>query len=271
MAKVRKISTGKKFTRSLAKLTKNPLFILYYILIIAFIGFHIIYANRIIPGVKVQGIDIGGMKTNDAYQKLINDVKHREKVAYKLGEYDSEITAEQIAFHFLPVETTQKAFKAGRSGNIAKDVYDKTFVFFRLGEVSIDPAFTYNKDLIQVAIAENKKSALKPMVETHFEVTDGELVIIQGEEGETFSESMFVDKLVAGLSGEGEDSFDVEVHNTSPKLNINDLDQLKDEMQSYLDAEFIFTTDNRQWTLAGSDLLKIVVAQKHWYLLALKH
>ncbi len=258
MPKVRKISTGKKITRSLAKLTKNPLFILYYVLIIGFIGFHIYYANRIIPGVNVRGMDISGMKTEDAYQELVNSVTYENKAIFKLGEYDSEITAEQIGFHFLPVETTQTAFKVGRSGNVLKDLYNKTSGFFRLGDINIDPVFTYDEDLMQMAISENKKPALKSMVETHFEVQDDELVIIPGIEGETFSESMFVDKIFAALSQTGPVEFKVDVHTTEPEFTISYLDSLKNEMQTYLDADFVFVTDERKWVMADSDLLNIL-------------
>src|SRR3989344_3626775 len=107
--KNRVISSPKKIDKPKVykKLLTSPFLWIYYLLMIGFIGYHLYFANRIIPNVYIGNTNVGGMRAEDAF-KLIKEknIPDSEIEIFVGDNYNSTVLSSSVDFRFLPVETT---------------------------------------------------------------------------------------------------------------------------------------------------------------------
>lgn len=110
---------------------KSTIYVLYFLLFISAV-FHFSYARRIIPGVKIGSVRVGGM----TYLQAIKTLEEYEKTVSKeliLNAEDREfiIKAFDINLVYDWDASVSRAFEVGRTGNIFIDNKDKIAGFLR--------------------------------------------------------------------------------------------------------------------------------------------
>jgi vancomycin resistance protein YoaR len=96
-------------------------FALFLVLIITWtLGFQLIYAGRIFPGVSVAGVDVSGLKPADAAVKLNQSLSYpiTGKILFKSGENAWVATPAQLGMVFDPSSSAATAYDLGRSGGL---------------------------------------------------------------------------------------------------------------------------------------------------------
>ena len=90
------------------------------IIIIWTLGYQLLYAGRIFPGVSVAGVDLSGLTPSDAALKLNQALSYpiTGKVLFKDGEKAWVATPAQLGMVFDPSSSAVKAYKLGRSGGL---------------------------------------------------------------------------------------------------------------------------------------------------------
>ncbi len=110
---------------------KSTIYVLYFLLFISVV-FHFSYARRIIPGIKIGSVRVGGM----TYLQAIKTLEEHEKTVSKeliLKAEDREfiIKASDINLVYDWDASVSRAFEVGRTGNIFIDNKDKIAGFLR--------------------------------------------------------------------------------------------------------------------------------------------
>ena len=90
------------------------------ILIFWVLGYQLIYAGRIFPGVSVAGVDISGMSPQDAALKLSQTLSYpiNGKVLFRDGDKVWVASPAQLGMIFDPTSSAQAAYLLGRSGGL---------------------------------------------------------------------------------------------------------------------------------------------------------
>ena len=94
---------------------------LFLMLIITWVlGYQLVYAGRIFPGVSVAGVDISGMKPTDAAVKLNETLAYpiHGKVLLRYGENAWVASPAELGMVFDPSTSAMTAYKLGRSGGL---------------------------------------------------------------------------------------------------------------------------------------------------------
>ena len=122
---IEKIKNKLNLKLPLIRVLKVPLLVLYLFLAL-FSLYHFVYANRIIPGVKVGNVTIGG-KTYDEAKILLS--KQQEKVQNELMlTFEGKvlpINTEAIGLRYDWDSALAQAFQIGRTGNFIEDSKNK--------------------------------------------------------------------------------------------------------------------------------------------------
>ncbi len=110
---------------------KSTIYVLYFLLFISVV-FHFSYARRIIPGIKIGSVRVGGM----TYLQAIKTLEEHEKTVSKeliLKAEDREfiIKASDINLVYDWDASVSRAYEVGRTGNIFIDNKDKIAGFLR--------------------------------------------------------------------------------------------------------------------------------------------
>ena len=94
---------------------------LFLILIMTWVlGYQLIYAGRIFPGVSVAGVDLSGMRPDDAALKLNEALSYpiHGKVLFRYGENAWMASPAELGMVFDPSASARTAYKLGRSGGL---------------------------------------------------------------------------------------------------------------------------------------------------------
>jgi vancomycin resistance protein YoaR len=95
--------------------------ILFFVLILTWVlGYQLLYAGRIFPGVTVAGVDLSGMKPSDASLKLSQALSYpiHGKVLFRDGEKAWMASPTELGMAFDPSSSARTAYKLGRSGGL---------------------------------------------------------------------------------------------------------------------------------------------------------
>jgi vancomycin resistance protein YoaR len=84
------------------------------------LGYQLLYAGRIFPGVSVAGVDLSGMKPSDAAVKLNQTLSYpiTGKILFRDGEKAWVATPAELGMVFDPSSSAITAYKLGRSGGL---------------------------------------------------------------------------------------------------------------------------------------------------------
>ena len=95
--------------------------VLFLVLIIGWtLGYQLLYAGRIFPGVSVAGVDLSGLTPSDAAVRLSETLSYpiNGKVLFRDGEKAWVATPAQLGMVFDPSSSAMTAYRLGRSGGL---------------------------------------------------------------------------------------------------------------------------------------------------------
>src|SRR5512138_3216651 len=95
--------------------------LLFLALVIAWtLGYQLLYAGRIFPGVSVAGVDLSGMRPSDAAVKLNQTLSYpiTGKILFRDGEKAWVASPAQLGMVFDPSSSATAAYRLGRSGGL---------------------------------------------------------------------------------------------------------------------------------------------------------
>jgi hypothetical protein len=95
--------------------------VLFFILIIGWtLGYQLLYAGRIFPGVSVAGVDLSGLTPSDAAGKLNQALSYpiNGKILFRDGEKAWVVTPAELGMVFDPSASAMTAYGLGRSGGL---------------------------------------------------------------------------------------------------------------------------------------------------------
>jgi vancomycin resistance protein YoaR len=96
-------------------------FALFMLIIVTWtLGYQLLYAGRIFPGVSVAGVDLSGLKPSDAALKLNQKLSYpiNGKILFRDGEKAWVATPAELGMVFDPSSSAETAYSLGRSGGI---------------------------------------------------------------------------------------------------------------------------------------------------------
>jgi len=104
----------------------KPYYIGLLILLILFSSYHILFSRKLIPGVYVAGLDLGGFSYDDAVVRLEEFEAVSEKIInITYGGKSFDLKGEEIGLEYSWGATVSRAFEVGRTGNFFVDTKEK--------------------------------------------------------------------------------------------------------------------------------------------------
>ena len=115
--------------------------------VLFFTLYHIGYSKKIIPGVKIGDVFVGGMTYDEAYDAFSKKVESLEpKLVLTHESVRHELTAEEIALQYDIANSVARAFEVGRSGNIFWDTKDKMASLVK--NITVKAYYNWDDDLL---------------------------------------------------------------------------------------------------------------------------
>jgi vancomycin resistance protein YoaR len=153
------------------------------ILLLWTVGFQLIYAGRIFPGVSVAGVDLSGLLPSDAALKLSQTLSYPNtgKIVLRDGGSVWVVTPAQMGMAFDASSSAQAAYKLGRSGGLFASLDGQLRA--RSSGVDVAPVILFDQRVAYQYLQSLATELDKPLVEASLKVDGTNVVAVPGQVG----------------------------------------------------------------------------------------
>jgi len=252
--------------------------VLFFILVIAgcalLIFINLAYQGKIYPGIKVAGINIGGMdldETNTILQQRVNKfekspfvfklppsqihISQNQNINQKIISW--EISSQDLGIDFQVKKTVGQAHAIGRNGSLFKNITDQIKSF--LGSYYLNIVFTidqekYNKNLLEV-LAQMETSA----TDATLDLQKNNLKPIFSKTGWIIDKDLLKKALNSQISTLESQTITFFLKKDYPEIEDNELDQAKKETELITQRPLKLTFENKTWVIDQTALKKWII------------
>ena len=198
--------------------------ILIVLSVFASIIFSLINLNntKIMNGVSIKNIDVSGLTSDEAKQKLNEIVKLEleKNIELKYKDFEITISPEQIEANYDIESAIQKAYEVGRKGNIVLNNYD--ILNALLKKKNIEPSFSYNDEKLGEIISDISKKLPDAVAESAYYIEDGYLIITKGHYGTVINEDTVKEAILGSIKSKDNKIIEIEVSYKEPdKIDVD--------------------------------------------------
>ena len=161
--------------------------VLFFGLIITWVlGYQLLYAGRIFPGVSVAGVDLSGMTPSDAAVKLNQTLAYpiNGKILFRDGEKVWVATPAQLGMVFDPSSSAVTAYRLGRSGGLFGALSGQ----IRAGGAgaNVPPVIIFDQRVAFQYLSQISTQINQPVVEASLKLEGTNVVAQPGQVGREF-------------------------------------------------------------------------------------
>ncbi len=159
------------------------LIILSVVAIALFVGYEVVYASRVYPGVYMQTIDLSGMTLEESAQLLtgVLPYTHEGKIQITYQDQGWEVEPTDLGFLVDPTTSAQRALDVGRSGWFLNNILDKGRAWFE--GVQLSPVAIYDERMAQAFLQEIADEINQPVIEATLALENTEVMVKSGQVG----------------------------------------------------------------------------------------
>ena len=251
----------KKLKDVLNNVDKHKALVRAYFVIVGFILFltlyHVGYAKRIIPGVRIGDVFVGGMN----FPEAVSAVRAFEENLDKTVEltYDGKIyniSGSDIGLVYDVESTVARAFELGRSGNIFVDTKDKLASLIKT--IKIRSYYSVDDQSLSNEFARIRGEINVEARSASFALNEGDLTIASAETGRRVDDQQMYDLVIAAFEKMDFRQKELAVDEDDPELENVDLERVRDAVTKIIANPMVVHFEDRNWQLSEEDLLDLV-------------
>lgn len=259
----------KKVTNfSLSNIFKNinvgkikPYVYSFYLILIVSIFYNLYYAKRIIPGVTVAEINVGGTTFSRAEESLREKETHISKdLSFKEGSRLFLVKGDDIELEYDWESSVVSAFEVGRSRNFFVDTKDKIVGLFK--NINIPASYTYDEDSLGIKISVVKNEINIEPKNSFFEKIEGKLSASESSEGIKILEEDFYENIITSFDTLNFSEFDVPVEVVEPEIKKSDADNFLSIVEGIISKDLEINFGDRKWVLDSDKILSLIEIYK---------
>ena len=232
-----------------------------YFLLILFTAYHFYYAKRIIPGVTVSGVNLGGMKFSKAKETLEqNSLGINEEISLKYEDKGFSIKSTDIGLEYDWEDSVVRAFEVGRLGNFLIDTKDKLAGLF--GGVTVSPSYDFDNDSLGIKISIMKGEINIEPVDSDISLIDDELIVTPSDSGLKISDKGLYETIIFSLENLDFSEKDIPVEVVKPEIVEGDLEKYVDLVENIISENVTLEFGEEKWVLNAEDIVGLIDFKK---------
>jgi len=193
--------------------------LIFFLSLFTFVfGTRVWFAGRIFPGVKVAGVDVGGLTSQEAEQRIVTGVTFPQdgKILLRDGEQNWVVTPSQLGLYLNPQTSALKAYEVGRKGWIMERLRDQFYAWYAGRPIA--PDLIYDQRATYAFLVSLAKEIDQPTIEASLALQGTDVVVHPGQVGRTVDIQKNMVLLSLQLQTMQDGIIDLVVSNTSPVI-----------------------------------------------------
>ncbi len=232
------------------------------VFLVLFILYHLIYASRVIPGVSVSNIRVGG-RASPEVRRILSDRMGSTNIVLVFTYEDKkfEIRGKDIQLSYDTDKTVQKVFDLGRSGKVIVDGKDKVAALVK--GIRVPPIYSYDKELLnqKISLIEGTVN-IQSQDPTFVLVGDNDLVATREKEGRSLNKNKLRNSILLAIENFSSGEIELDVKTVVPENTQDDILKVKGEVLALINNPPIVSYGEKVWTFSKQDTLTLLAYKK---------
>ena len=209
---------------------RNVLIVISVIVLLLLISFSTVFAlinrsnEKIISGVRVNGINLKGFTASEAKELLDKKVqeKTQKEICIRIDDKEQNIVLSQVELEYDTEDAIKQAYEIGRNNNIFANNFE--IIRTKILGKDIKLNYKYNEELLNNIITDIKNSIPDAVREAEFCVEDENLIITKGTPGLTIDLEELKNKIERSIDLNNNEEIIINTFSTNPKdINIEEI------------------------------------------------
>ena len=225
--------------------------------------FHLVYWNKVYPGVSVAGIKVGSqteLAAEVTLQQRAAETQYSQPaltLIYQANEW--HILKADIDFAYLPDVSARSAYGVGRSGQLLNDIATKWQAL--VYGVQLPFEYTHNDQLLDTKVASIAAELTIPEVPPEIEVLerpqdDGSWTKVHlGEAGQLVQKGALLATMVHRLAWAEGTPIQIPVETIEVEVSDAELAQTKERADALVGKRLTISSDEEPWSLEAQDFV----------------
>ena len=152
-------------------------------LMVFLFGTQVWFAGRIFPGVQVAGIDVGGLRPQEAALRIGEGINYPQqgKILFRDGDRIWVASPAELGLIVDPESSARNAYQAGRSGWLLERMRAQFHTWY--SGRSIAPSLIFDQRIAFAYLSSLAKEIDKPTVEARLELQGTDVIVVPGQIG----------------------------------------------------------------------------------------
>jgi vancomycin resistance protein YoaR len=220
------------------------------------VGFELFYANKIYPGLKVGGIDLGGLNRSVAEEKLSEKAKMFQGFTLRWGVNEWTIKAMDVDLTYDSKQSVTEAMSLGREGNILRDIKKK--IILLTNRENANPIWRWNQEKLGQAIASVAAQINIPAQEPEITKSNANTVMVTpGQNGQELDIETLESKMTKEANTWSLKKIDLPISEIKPQLSDAQVNRVKDKANTIIGKTLTLhdPDSGQKWEISDDQLL----------------
>ena len=223
---------------------------------------NLVFANRVLPGVTLNGISLGGQTEEEAIQTIAANYSYPQsgRILIQYGTQNWMVSPAQVGVYLDTKSSAQKALKAGKV-NPLEGIEAVLF------GSAVSPTFIFDERVALDYLNQLAALVNQPVKEASLGIENAQVVVKQGQPGRVVDLAASLQALSAQIQTMQDGIVTLSVTEVQPK--VMDVSQQGEQLKSILSEPFTLSlpTDANQpaagpWTVSPNDLANLLTIQQ---------
>lgn len=232
------------------------LIVLAVLLLLSVTLYHFMFARRIIPGVEISGINVGGMSLPQAQRALTERTTTTNKFTFRYEDTNFEFDTADLNVAYDVNATVVRAFEVGRTGNILVDTKDK--IAGILKPLRIKSFYNYDDLALNATLSYIESSVNIDPKNAYYYIDGDQVKVKSAETGRKVNDTSLYNAIVVGLDYVDFEPQSLSVEEVTPKISDEILQKHLEQISAIIFVPKTITYKESIWELTPEDLLSFI-------------
>ena len=243
-------------SRITSKRTRIIILLIFLVGLSSLFIYNLVYFKKIYPGIYISGVSVSGLKRQEAINMLKSTITTPDKIYLTYDSQTFEIDLETYDFYYDFEESTNLAYKKGRSGNILKDIATRLTLLFKKVDLDLTPRFDEEtlSEHLSIIAGEIYQEPVYPTLT----LVDGVVLVDKGTSGKEIDYDKLWSIISLQLSQNITLPIKIPIVVVDPTITDSEAGKLRMRAEKLIGKNIKLTFNNEEFLLEENDLFSFL-------------
>ncbi|KKU56032.1 MAG: hypothetical protein UX79_C0037G0004 [candidate division WWE3 bacterium GW2011_GWB1_47_11] len=256
MTRLKKLAKNLKPSVFISIALSRPVLVLVAVFTLIFSAYHLYYAQKVIPGVVIGNIAVGGMTYDRTVVAVSNISSKPQDLIVKHNSVHYVISPAGVGLEYDVAANIARAFEVGRTGNFLLDLKDKAAGL--IGVLDVRTIYKYNDASLDTVFSKIRGETNKEGNNAAMVISGNSLTVVEAADGVKVDDDALYDKVVYAFDFLDFNPIALPVKDWKAKVKSADLTDIVTEVEKLVFSPTKLVDGEKEWRLTPQQKLSFL-------------